>query len=479
MLQKIEHKILKTMNKYHLIKPNESILISVSGGADSIALLRILHSINIAKKMHLRLLVAHLNHRLRGNSSEEDERFVREISKELSLPVFSKSIKIKKIAHDAKHSLEETARKERYKFLLEVAQSQKVSVVATGHTANDNAETILHRIIRGTGLLGLEGIPIKRPLYQDLTITLVRPLLFLRKKEILEYLENKQISYRTDTTNYDTTFMRNKIRHKLIPLLEEHYNFNIKNALVQLSQIIHENNEHLMAECKNILQEAVSEETENACTIDSRFLAKQPRILQYLTLQEILKKMDIPLKQFNYSHYTSILDDLIKKGRKRAVQLPGKLYLWNEHGHLHLEKGFPEKCPKLPKTAIHLPGKTQIPNTGSIIAEILDARNVSLELYKSQKTKNEEIFDLQWITPPVFLRSRESGDTISPLGTTGRKKLKRLFIDKKIPCEERNHIPIIVMGNQPIWVVGVCIDNHVKVTPATKTILKLIYTKRH
>ncbi|HHT9135937.1 MAG TPA: tRNA lysidine(34) synthetase TilS [Candidatus Wunengus sp. YC60] len=480
-LDKVSFGVFKIINKYNLIKPNNSIVVGVSGGPDSVALLNILHSVNSAKNLKLRLHVAHLNHQLRGKSSEEDAQFAENLSKELSLPFILKNVNIQEIANQTKRSIEETARIERYNFFAESSQKYNASAVAIGHTADDNAETILHRILRGTGISGLGGIPIKRPLTTDSTIQIVRPLLFTRRKEIIDYLGKEQRNYRTDISNYETTYLRNKIRLELIPLLEKQYNPNIKNALLQLSQIFTANNEYLSLEAKKILKDATIEHTEDSYAVNTHFLIKQPQILQQLVFQEILEIMQIPLKEITYEHYTKILNEITRTGKGRHFQLPGNLYLWHEHGMLYFKKDTLSKprIPLLSEIPIQIPGTTLIHPLGQLVSEILDTKDISLDVYKNTKTPGEEIFDLQCIAMPVTVRGRREGDIISPLGVRGHKKIKDLFIDKKIPLKERDAIPIVVMNNQPIWVIGICMDNSVKVTPDTRKILKLSFQRTH
>ncbi len=478
-LNKLSFKVFKIINEYNLIKPEDSIIIGVSGGPDSVALLKILHSINLKKGLRLRLFIAHLNHRLRGRSSEEDAQFVRNLSKNFSLPFILKTLDIQKAAGQTKGSIEEIGRRERYKFFMESAQEHNASLVAVGHTADDNGETILHRIIRGTGILGLGGIPIKRPLKKDSSIQLVRPLLFTPKKEIIEYLERENLNYRTDISNYEPIYLRNKIRLELIPLLENQYNPNIKRALMQLCQILTINNEYVSLEAKKILKESTVESNGNSYSINTRFLIQQPKILQYRILQEILHIMQVPLKEITFHHYTMIIEEISRTGKGKHLQLPGKFHLWHEHGILHLRKEPLHKiCMPLPsEVIIQIPGITPVNPLGRLVSEILDVQEIPLELYRKTKTKDEEIFDLESITMPVAIRSRKNGDTISPLGIQGHKKLKDLFIDKKVPLKERDSTPIVVMNNRPIWVIGICIDNKVKITPHTKKILKLTFQK--
>jgi len=477
-LNKLAFEVFNTINKYNLIKPNDSIIVGVSGGPDSVALIKILHSINSAKGLNLCLVVAHLNHQLRGKSAEDDAQFVQNLSKDLSLSFILKSVNIQNISSQSKRSVEETARIERHKFFMEASQSHNAAIVAIGHTADDNAETILHRIIRGTGVLGLEGIPIRRPLDVDVTVQLIRPLLFTWRRAIVEYLEKERLVFRTDETNYETIYLRNKIRLELIPLLEKQYNPNIKKTLLQLCQILSTNNEYLVLEAKKILKDSVVESGEDSCAINTHFLAKQPKILQFLVFKEILNVMQIPLKEINYEHYKKIFEEITKPGKGRHSQLPGKLYLWHEHGMLHLKKELLHE-PHIPLSEIVLkvPGTTPLYPLGQLVAEILDVQDFSLETYKKNKIRDEEIIDLQKVTMPLSVRGRKDGDIISPLGIRGHKKLKDLFIDKKIPVKERDFIPIVAMNGLPICVFGICIDNRVKVTPDTKKILKLTFQR--
>ena len=477
-LNKLSFNVFNTIDKYNLINPNDTIIVGVSGGPDSVALLKVLYAINTNKRLHLHLIVAHLNHQLRGKDSEEDALFIQKLSEELHLPFILKNVDVHKIAIQTKCSIEEAARGERYKFFIESSRTYNASVVALGHTADDNAETILHRIIRGTGLSGLEGIPIKRQLTGDSSTQLIRPLLYTWRNEIIEYLKNEQADFRIDTSNYETKYLRNKIRHELIPLIENQYNPNFRNTLLQLSQILNINNKYLSSEAKKTLETVIIKRAEDSYIINSHLLSKQSKIIQYFIFYEILMEMQIPLKEFSYAHYTKIIEETSKKGKGRQFQLPGKLHLWHEKGILYIRKTPLQKSfIPIPETIIQIPGITPIYPSGQLTAEISDVQNLSLDEYKRIKTKNEEILDLGRITLPISVRGRKDGDAISPLGTKGHKKLKDIFIDKKIPAQQRNAIPVVVMNDQPIWVIGVCIDNKVKVTPETKKILKLTFQK--
>lgn len=477
-LDKLSFKIFNTVKKYQLLKPHDSIIIGVSGGPDSVALVKILQDINAAKSLHLRFHVAHLNHQLRGKASEEDAQFVQNLSNTLSLPFILKSVNIQKIAAETKRSIEETARRERYAFFIESAEKYHASAIVLGHTADDNAETLLHRIIRGTGTLGLGGIPLKRPLATGSPIPVVRPLLFVWRKEIINYLGEKHGTYRQDASNYEPVYLRNKIRLELLPFLENQYNPSIKTLLIQLCQILNLHNEFLVTEAKKILASSTVEKRHDSCVIDSRCLTQHPKILQYFVLRELLNALQVPLNEITYGHYAKILDEISRKGKMRHFPLPAKLSLWYEHGFLHFQKDpLPLQSISVSETTVQIPGITPVYPLGHLIAKISERQSFSLETYKKHKTRDEEILDAHRITLPLSVRMRKAGDTISPLGTNGHKKLKDLFIDKKIPVQERDTIPIIIMNNQPVCALGVCIDNKVKVTASTKKILTLTFRK--
>ena len=476
-LDKLSFSVFNTINTHQLVKTGDAIMVGVSGGPDSIALVKILHTINASKGLHLRFVIAHLNHQLRGKAAEEDAQFVRDFAAGLSVPCVVKEVDVQKIADQTKCSIEEAARTERYRFFLEAAREQGATLIAIGHTADDNAETVLHRIIRGAGAVGLGGIPIKRTLAPDSPIRIIRPLLFTWRKEIIQYLQNEQLGYRTDASNHETAYLRNKIRLNLIPLLESQYNPNIKNTLTQLCRIFSENNEYLSSEAKKALKSATVQSDGERHVIDARFLGKQPKIIQHRVIQEVLSNLHIPLKEITYEHYTTILDEIAKAGRMRRFQLPGKFCVWYEHHQLHFSTESPQKpdMPLLAEIPVRIPGTTSVGSLGQLSSEILEIHDVSPDVFKKTKTKYEEIFDLESITHPLGIRGRRHGDVISPLGVNGHKKLKNIFIDKKIPVEERNAMPIVVMNDCPVWVVGVCIDNRVKVTADTKKILKLTF----
>jgi tRNA(Ile)-lysidine synthase len=220
----IEKRVASDISKYSLIRPKEKVLVGVSGGPDSVCLLYLL------KRLNFCLHIAHLDHMLRGDSAD-DCRFVKGLAKRLNIPITCARINVKQKARG--YSLEEAARNARIDFLLKTAAKVKAKKIALGHNLDDQAETVLMRIIRGTGLSGLSGILFKRRIRN---IDIIRPLLGVKRAAIESYLKAGGIRFRTDKTNTDEAFLRNKVRHKLLPNLEKEYNKNIKELLSNLAQ---------------------------------------------------------------------------------------------------------------------------------------------------------------------------------------------------------------------------------------------------
>ncbi len=478
MSQLREH-IEAVIKENSLFGPNDRILLGVSGGPDSVALLNLLFDVNRVKPSYSDIIVAHLNHSIRGKEADEDERFVNSLVKKFGFSIVTEKRDIKEIACDRKMSLEEAAREERYEFFESVATRVDANVIAVGHNADDNAETILHRIIRGTGIVGISGIRLKRNLTQDSTIELVRPLLFTWRKDIIAYLNEKNLSYRVDSTNVERDKFRNKIRAELIPLLEKDYNPKIKKALVKLGETATQNGDFLSVKANVLYEECLLDEGKideyfGEIVLDVYKLKKAPQILQQIIIREAIVRLKIPLKKISYKNYENILN--IINSRKISSNNVVKDYLniriANNTLHLSKDKYYTEEVSILDETVITIPGETKLTEiNGMVIMEIRETKDGFLEEFKRTKTKCDEAVDLDKIKMPLMVRTRMSGDRFWPLGSTGVQKVKDFFINNKVPVLERDTIPIITMSGKPIWIVGFRIDERIRVTKETKNIL--------
>ena len=479
MLQ-LQRQVAAVIKKYNLFRANDTVLLGVSGGPDSVALLSLIFNANRVNSACSDIFVAHLNHLIRGKESEEDAQFVSDLAKKFKLSVIAERKDIKEIAREHKMSLEEAAREERYKFLENAAKRVGANVIAVGHNADDNAETILHRIIRGTGIGGVGGMRPKRKLTSFSTIDLVRPLLFTWRKDIIAYLKERNLSYRVDSTNFERDKFRNRIRAELIPYLEKNYNSKIKKSLIKLGETATQNNDLLESQAKDLFEEVLlniegkTDEILNEIVLDIHKLKEVPQILQQIIIREAVVRLNIPLKKLGYNNYKNILN--ILNYRKTPVNnvVKGYLNVKIEDGKLHLSKKkyYAADHPTLKETVIKIPGETKLVETKYIVKmDIREIENGFLEGFKRSRTKYDEAVDFDKISVPLMIRARRPGDKFWPLGSPGIQKVKGFFINNKIPILERDTVPIVTMNGQPIWIVGFRIDNRIRVTEETRKLL--------
>ncbi len=475
----LQKRVIEVIKKYDLFSKNDRILLGISGGPDSVSLLSLIFNINRTGNIYSELSIAHLNHLIRGKESEQDEQFVRGLAKRFNLSIVVERKDIKEIAQKRKLSLEETARDERYKFLETAAKKVGASVIAVGHTADDNAETILHRIIRGAGILGLSGMRPKRRLNPLSIVTLVRPLLFSWRDDIIAYLKEMNLSYRCDSTNLEKDKFRNRIRMELIPLLEKDYNAKVKKSLIKLGEVATQNYDFLKSQGEGLFEKIFlnGEGTDKVfedVTLDIPSLKKVPTVLQQIIIREAMVRLGIPLKKFGYRQYEDILD--LIKCKKTLINNGVKNYLnvSIEDDKLHLSRGryHAQEEHVLEEVELLVPGETKLEELRyKIKMEASEIKNGFLEKFKQNKTNYDEAVDFDKLSMPLTVRTRREGDRFWPLGSRGIKKLKDFFINNKIPRMERNIIPIVAMNDQPIWVVGHRLDNRVKITERTKKML--------
>ncbi|HLG31039.1 MAG TPA: tRNA lysidine(34) synthetase TilS [Candidatus Brocadiales bacterium] len=495
---KLKFQVAKTIKECELLKSGETVIVGVSGGADSVALLSLLLSIVVGAglKPAPTYYIAHLNHKLRGKESDEDEAFVRSLAERFDIGIEVKSVDIKALTSIGRHSIEEVARKERYAFFESVARKVGASSIAVGHTADDNAETILHRIIRGTGLFGLQGMRPKRPLFTGSSIQLIRPLIFSWREDIIKYLEQEGLPFRIDSSNLQVDYFRNMIRLELLPLLSQKYNKNIKEALCRLGEIAQQDYDFLSVKLNDVLDSTLDSRlsTLSSIVLDASVLAKQPQILKQLAIRECLVRLGVSLKSIGYKNYTAISKLLGWHGQTclsvPSLQLSNGLTVKLEQGKLYLEKDAGRTdipvCPP-DRVEINFPGTTDLPSFGfQVTAETFENKEGFLNDFKQHKTEYEEVFDLDKIEGSLYVRTRRAGDRFHPLGSKGIKKLKDFFIDEKVPYLMRSRIPIVTMNDQPliktfrdkpIWVVGMRIDDRVKLNKGTKNVLKIVFKK--
>ena len=464
----------KIICNYRMISKRDSLLVGVSGGPDSVVLLYLL--MELKDKYNLQLYIVHLNHMLRGNESEEDARYVKRLAKKLKLPAFIGNKDVNKFAKVNKLSLEEAARIQRYDFYEQIADKLNIRKIALGHTADDNAETVIMRLLRGAGETGLTGI---YPVRYIGNLKVIRPLLNIYRVEIEAFLKEKKISVRTDSSNVDSKFLRNKVRLNLIPLLEKSYNQNVKQVLINTADILREENEYLEEIAEKFYSESIRKtvlgKSNENIQLDISKIRSYPLAIQRRVIRYGIKELTGSLRQITYLHCNEVLKLLKGNLAYGQIDLPNGLVVERMRRELVIRRGKTQNIRSI-IYSVKIPGETIIPELGvKLVCTIyIKKSNIKLSRHGQQY---QEYLDYGKIKEPVFIRSRKNGDTFQPLGMIGKKKIKDFLIDQKIPQPEKNRVLLLTDKIGIIWIVGFRISDKFKVTEKTKQVLKVRFLK--
>lgn len=441
-------KVKARIREAGLISPGSRVIAAVSGGPDSMALLTILYE--LAAELNISLAAAHYDHRIR-DASKRDRAIVERYAVKLGLPVLLGCGNVPAAAKRAKAGLEETARKMRFRFLDEAARDWSADAVALGHTKDDQVETILHHIIRGTGWRGLTGIAEKRGIY-------IRPLLACERSELKAFLRSRHVRYVADESNLDNRLLRNRIRNRLLPYLRKHFNPAVDDSLVRLQENIREGWEALSESVQAALPHA---EGDGSYGIDLVKLAQLPDFSVYLVIDTVLREHFGVIQDMEKIHFDSA-KKLIRSGRSGGrVQLPHGVTIVKEQREIRFTRESGREQRKIQPSYVLLPG----PGTYRLSNWNLDVtiREVTAQAMRTISDEREAF--LANICFPVSVRARKAGDRMVPFGMKGRKKLSDIFIDCKIPLRRRDTIPVFEDGAGIIWVPGVATDERTRISP--------------
>ena len=468
----LEEKVQQTIRKFDMLSFNDRVLIGVSGGPDSVTLLNVL--LSFKKRYSLSFFIAHLNHMLRGKESDDDVNFVKNLAQKLDLPCEVKSCNLTKISRKEHLTLEEAARKYRYKFYLESAKKFRANKIALGHNADDQVETVLMRFLRGSGLEGLMGVPPVRG-------KIIRPLIECSRAEVEEYCKENKIEYRVDSSNKEVVYFRNKIRLELLPLLSKGYNKNIKDTMLRLRSIISEVSEYLHQETELLFKEVARRESPETVIIDLKKFTSLPLALKRRIIRKSIEVVKGNLYSISFKHNNEILKLTKYQLGEKEIYLPDNLMVKKIYNKLiiykkEISKEQTEEMPTHWEYDILIPGETEIRSLGiKFEIKILDSADIKSSLYLAgKKSKGEflEFIDYNKVKLPLKLRNRRSGDRFYPLKMKGLKKVKDFFIDNKIPKSHRDLIPILVDNeDQIVWIIGMRLDDRVKINSDTKRLL--------
>lgn len=448
-------KVLKIIREHSLFGNGDTVIAAVSGGADSIALLDVLVSV---EELRLNLVVAHLNHTLRGAESDGDEAFVRQVAEGYGLPCEVERADVRGVSSREKLSLEEAGRVTRHAFLRKVAEKHRASVIALGHHADDQAETVLMRLLRGAGGTGLAGMA---PKTAD---KLVRPLLGVTRGEIEAYLLGRGIAYRIDSSNTDTNFLRNRVRHELLPHLAT-YNPSVRDRLLVTAEVLAAD-EAFLEESTDAVFARHGGEGKGGATLCVPGVATEPAGIRFRLYRRAILLAKGDLARIGSSHLRDI-DLLVFSARPNGVVfLPDGLRVARSYDALSFstaerETAFPFEM------LVEGPGSYDLYGGFSLLLE-----EVLPPASWHGVSRTVAYFDAEAAPFPWLVRTFRPGDRIIPLGMSGHRKVKDIFIDGKVPAGVRRTLPLLFSGEKLIWVCGMKVSAETRVTELTRTVVR-------
>ena len=449
----MKKKVLEFIRKNKLVKKGNSVVLGVSGGADSICMLKLLS--DLQKRLGISLYVLHINHMIRGEEADQDAAFVKKICTKFKVPHRVINVDVPALAEREGLSEEEAGRYVRYDEFSKYAYEVSATKIAVAHNSNDNAETVLMNLARGTGIKGLGGIPPKREM-EDANgnvVEVIRPILCLSRKEIEDYLKENEIEYRNDSTNDSTDYTRNKIRLEIMPLLEN-INDNAMQNITNASNELADTSDYIEKDVDEAYEEFVTEEDGKLFLSDESF-AIDPIVLTGV-IRKMIENIAGKLKDITRIHVGDVVS-LSEKQVGKKIDLPYSIVAEREYEGISM---FSESN----ETESETKNKEVI---------------ISFEEDDFDRTSIEELKYTKWLDydkiDDVVVRTRQKGDYIVIDKDGATKKLKKYFIDEKIPRRERDEVLLVADGNHILWVVGYRISEDVKVTSSTKKVVKLEY----
>lgn len=438
-------KFVETLEQFHMLSASETVLVALSGGADSVSLLH--RFVLLRNTRMLTVLAGHVNHGLRGDEADRDEAFCRTLCEAWSVPFLSTQVDVKGEAESTGESVEECARRLRYAF-LEAQAEKHGAVLATAHTADDNLETVLLNLTRGTGLKGLCGIPPVRG-------RIIRPLLFCERTEIEAYCEAHGLSYVTDSSNLSGEFARNQLRLSVTPVLKS-LNPSLLSGISRMTRFLREEEALLETLAQNALSSAKTDDG-----FDAAALAKLPSPLRFRALVRLAKNAG---GSIGAAHEPAVTGILLGGG---STDLPGGVRMTVRRGRLTVSGREEEEKMSLPVTALAVPGETKIGGRWICTQKMeQDGQNVYNFLFYPA-------LDYAKIKGTLRVRSRRPGDKLTLSRRNCTKSLKKLFQEANIPPKDRDAIAVVEDDEGIVWVEGFGCDRRVKATGETISLLLL------
>lgn len=465
----MQEKVFEYIKNNSMIDKGDRVLIALSGGPDSICLLHILNSLK--DKLNIKIFAAHVNHCLRADEADRDEEYARKFCEDLGIDFYVKKIDIDRVSRERKISTEMAGREERYRFFDELKASLNIEKIAIAHNANDQAETLIMRIARGTGIDGLVGIrPVRDKIY-------IRPILSLTRVEIENYCEANKLNPRIDKSNLEEIYSRNKIRLKAIPFIEENFNKDIINALNRLAYSASNDIEFINEVVSEKYYNLVREERDFISIEKETFLEKEAILTRII--RKALVKISGVSNNFEMKHIQDIKE--LQKGETgKKINLTNKVIVLNEYGKIKIIKeSLKQEAKTFKETKFDIEElanekiKVINNNFGKFTFQLLNNENLS----NTKGNSYEKYFNIDNIKE-ISIRNRKDGDTIIPFGMNGKKKLKDILINNKVPKDERDNIPLVIFDENIAWIVGLRNSDLYKIKRSNKKLLKVNYERR-
>lgn len=463
-----------------LLAPGARWVIGASGGPDSTLLLHAMHELSQQRQLDWELHPAHLHHGLRGSAADADAEFVEALARRLGLAFHLEHADIPAEVAAGGGSTEEVARQHRYEFLERVALKTGSDCVAVGHHADDDAETILHRICRGTGMRGLAGMRESRAIQPGSRVRLVRPLLHERRATIEALCQERRLEFRTDATNQATEFARGRIRNVLLPMLREHLNPNVTEALLRLGEQARWLETYLQDAAARTFESLVISDQPDGIVLNTNALLSKRRIIQAEVVRRAVSLLPGGEQDLSFTHVDAVLRLAANPGSGKKLHLPGSVMVRKVYDRLEFHPQTPTETPaELAPVFVTCPGTTPLPQLDAkLTAELCQVDPAKIEELRRTAHPYEQWLDYDRLRLPLVVRGRREGDRFRPLGAPGTKSLSDFFIDEKVEPALRARTGVLCDQAGVVWVMPLRIDERAKLRSNSRRALRLVLTPR-
>ncbi len=450
MLKRVD----QTIRRHSMLRRGDRVLVGLSGGPDSVCLLHLLNELRGGWDLDLRAL--YVDHGLRPEEARREKEFCAALTEGLGIPFSVREVDVKGHAEREGLSIQDAARQLRYRAFEEEAALEEAARIATGHTADDQAETVLIWLLRGAGPKGLSGM-------QPVRGRIIRPLIEVQRKEVMEYLDSRGIRYVIDTSNLKLDYLRNRLRQELMPLLRR-YNPGIVETLCRTAEILREENEYMERIVTKALMRLISRKTDEGVEL---FLSPMEGMERVILRRVLIRAVEATrgLRGLGFRHIEEIVS-LVRSGSTGSrIHLPGGVRAVRGYATLTITSA---PVQRLGEYTLEVPGETVLKEAGVVIVS-----SITEEAPGEVDGKTEAVFDLDRLNLPLRVRSRRPGDFFYPSGLGRRKKLQDYFVDEKVPRDVRDTVPLVLSGEDIIWVVGYRTDDRYRPGPSTGRVLRM------